>query len=652
VKIENVRIRNFRSIAELDLVVNDYTALVGANGAGKSSVLYALRWFYEGGALMPEDCHAPGALDPTATEGTVEVSVTFSDLTAADRARLESYGRGQTATFKRYWTVGEPKDKVIGNALQGPGFSEIRLMKKVGEFRPAYGALRAAVSGLPELEKSFSKDDVLHAFAAWESDVANVEQLEVIADEDASHMFGIGGTHVINQCSRFILVPAATDISSEVAGMRKGTALGQLIGAVMDNAATVARETWLRKHEDVLDELTASIRAGIHASTATQTTRVNSRLAALVPTASIDFKPEVPEWSPNPTASVVTTVSIDGYASDVARQGHGVQRAVLIAMLQALIPDEQLVRSQMGADASQADVEALVEGLPHIIVALEEPEIYQHPARARSFARVLTELSERVGVQVMVATHSPYFVLPRHYSSLKRFALDRGVTQIKQASFESVVKQMPNKSESVRKYLDKYVPSSFSEGFFADAVVLVEGETDKIILESVAELLGTPLDAAGVIVINCESKTGLKVPAAIFGELDVPVYVIFDGDANGHLRKGKPGAEASHEEATNLLLQWLPQTHALHGTVPTKFTDPTAVCVDWAAWEDDLEAELEQWPSFVAHVRTTHADVRAVGKNLSRYRNAVLSADPADLPAQLKVAIEAICSLGGSHLVL
>lgn len=651
-KIKNVRIKNFRSIDELDLEVNDYTALVGANGAGKSSVLYALRWFYEGGALMPEDCHAPGASDPSATEGTVEVSVTFSDLTEKDRARLESYGRGHTATFKRYWTVGEPKDKVIGNALQGPGFSEIRSMKRVDEYRPAYTALCTSIDGLPELPSKFTKDDMLRALTAWESDVANAEQLEVVPGEDASHMFGIGGTHVINQCSRFVLVPAATDISSEVAGIKKGTALGQLIGAVMDNAATVARETWLSKHEDVLAELTTSIRSGIHASTAMQTVRVNSRLGVLVPTAKIDFKPEVPEWSPNPTASVVTTVSIDGYASDVARQGHGVQRAVLIAMLQALIPDEQLVRSKMDADASQEDVNALVEGLPHIIVALEEPEIYQHPARARSFARVLTELSERSGVQVMLATHSPYFVLPRHYSSLRRFALHQGVTQVKQASVASVVQHMPNKESSVHKYLDKYIPSSFSEGFFADAVVLVEGETDKIVLESVAELLGTPLDAAGVIVINCESKTGLRAPAAIFGELDVPVYVVFDGDAHGHVRKGKPGAEASHEEATNMVLEWLPESVALYGVMPKQFRDGTAVCADWAAWNDDLEAELEQWPSFVAEVQKSYANVRAVGKNLSRYRSAVLAADPTDVPEQLKVAVDTICALGSRHRVL
>ncbi|MBK7322591.1 MAG: AAA family ATPase [Candidatus Microthrix sp.] len=32
---------------DFEVQIDDYTALVGANGTGKSYLLYALEWFYE-----------------------------------------------------------------------------------------------------------------------------------------------------------------------------------------------------------------------------------------------------------------------------------------------------------------------------------------------------------------------------------------------------------------------------------------------------------------------------------------------------------------------------------------------------------------------------------------------------------------------------
>jgi putative ATP-dependent endonuclease of OLD family len=645
-KIQHISIKNFRSIESLELDFDDYTALVGANGAGKSSVLYALKWFYDGGPLTPEDCHAPGSEDPGKTRGTIEVAVTFGQLTPRDRERLENYGRGPTAVFRRTWNTVETKDKVLGNALQGPGFPALRGLKKVGEFRPAYEALQKEVPGLPPLGAAFAKEDMLSAFDAWENDPSNLKDLKPVEAEDASHMFGIGGTHVINQCSRFVLVPAAADITSEVGGMKKGAALSELIGTVMSSAANVAKEAWLAKHEDVIDELKTAMSEGVSTSTKLQAQRVNARLKSLIPNASVAFRPEVPDWTPTATASIATSVSIDGLANDVARQGHGVQRAVLIAMLQALIPDKEFLRSQL--DESEGDVDAqltqLLEGLPTIVVGLEEPEIYQHPARARSFARVLLELATSGSAQVVLATHSPYFVLPRQYASLRRFTIHKGKTSVSCATLEAVVSRAAGKAENVTKHMDRYIPTSFSEGFFADAVVLVEGDTDRVVIESLAELLGTPLDSSGIAVVSCESKSALRTPHAIFTELGIPAYVVFDSDGLGYTRK--PEKLHQHKRDTELMLSWLPETHQVLGEVPKKFGDATAVCAHWTWWEDDLESQLEQWPSFVAAVADAHgASVRDAGKNSSHYRTAVQNAKEEDVPATLRQLIKTLVAL-------
>jgi putative ATP-dependent endonuclease of the OLD family len=51
VKIKLVRIRNFRSILDADIECDSLTALVGRNGAGKSSILKTIELFYS----MPPD---------------------------------------------------------------------------------------------------------------------------------------------------------------------------------------------------------------------------------------------------------------------------------------------------------------------------------------------------------------------------------------------------------------------------------------------------------------------------------------------------------------------------------------------------------------------------------------------------------------------
>src|SRR5205823_3702688 len=58
---------------------------------------------------------------------------------------------------------------------------------------------------------------------------------------------------------------------------------------------------------------------------------------------------------------------------------------------------------------------------PALFLALEEPELYQHPAQARHFAATLASLASAGRVQVAYATHSEHFVDPARFDRLRRF---------------------------------------------------------------------------------------------------------------------------------------------------------------------------------------------------------------------------------------
>lgn len=190
VKIERVRIRRYRCLKDLTLDVADYTALVGPNGSGKSSVLYALDWFFDGGSLSPEDVHSPVAGQAAdAGDGTeIDVEVTFGNLTTADRDVLGQYSRGDRATFRRIWSPLDGKEKMIGNARQGPGFAAIRAEPLIANMRAQYKQARDLY---PTLEDVMKKEDILDQLNSWEADPANVSLLEDVSGAEASHMFGL-----------------------------------------------------------------------------------------------------------------------------------------------------------------------------------------------------------------------------------------------------------------------------------------------------------------------------------------------------------------------------------------------------------------------------------------------------------------------------
>ena len=660
-KISRLSVQNYRSLKDVEIEIADYTSFVGANGSGKSSTLYALQWFYEGGPLDAEDISSftpPNDNEPLDESDeaikarTVAVTVTFSDLTAQDRDRLREYGRGTSATFRKSWTFGDPKPKVVGNATQGPGFAAVRAMKHVGEYRPAYVALRTSVGDLPDLGKSPQKDEILDALAAWESDPAHSMQMVEIPDSDANHMFGIDGPNVLLRCSRLVLIPAAAEISRQVGSPGKGSALNDLIGTVMANAGAAARAAWLTKHAREIAELNSAVKDSVENSTSLQASRINTRLLELVPNASVTFTPDVPDWTPKGDATVTTEVTIDGATNDVSRQGHGIQRAIMIAMFQSLVPDEVLLTAAHTAGDSESEDDAMtrlaqeISNLPALVICIEEPEIYQHPVRARAFARVLATLANQFNTQVVIATHSPYFVRPEQFSSLRRFYLESGRTVTNGTSVDAVSTAANCDRAQVLKIVEKRLPTTFSEGFFADAIVLVEGETDKAVLEALAELLGQPMDSIGVSVLDVGSKNSLEIPYILFKELCIPTFVIADGDALGAKRKSEsdPGKQAqvheSHKRATERVIEWLPSSTAAFGQLPCTFGGPTVIARDFAIWNDDIEEELNAWPSFVTALSNNNGRLRR--KDLLAYRTAVLEANAGDLPTCLRVLIDTI----------
>ena len=279
---------------------------------------------------------------------------------------------------------------------------------------------------------------------------------------------------------------------------------------------------------------------------------LSNTLQSYVPDASVLLR-----WSefadisiPMPQAQV--KLLEDGYESTVERTGHGLQRAFIVTMLQHLIAAQGAeMIPENGISEEDTSQESGDPHLPSLVLAIEEPELYQHPSRQRHFASVLLKLASGTipgvaeNTQVIYTTHSPLLVgLDRfeHIRVLRKSTHENGkpkVTRLKKADMDVVADELrtANNSqgtrytaETLRPRLQAIMTPWMSEGFFSDIVVLVEGEGDRAAILGVAKSMNYDFDSLGITIIPCSGKRNLDRPLVIFRQLGIPVYVVWDGD--------------------------------------------------------------------------------------------------------------------------
>ena len=280
-------------------------------------------------------------------------------------------------------------------------------------------------------------------------------------------------------------------------------------------------------------------------------------LQSYVPDAKVLLQwSELPDISiPLPQAEV--KLMEDDYESRVERTGHGLQRALIITMLQHLdaVRSVEPVPEDGASEGTESDAGANKSQLPNLVLAIEEPELYQHPSRQRHLASVLLNLAEGAipgvaeNTQVIYATHSPLFVGLDRFAQirvLRKVPREDGkprTTHLKKTDKGAVARELEQAgdrkgkiftADTLEPRLRSMMTPWMGEGFFADVVVLVEGEDDRAAILSFAKSKKRDFDGMGIAVIPCFGKSSIDRPLVIFRQLGISVYVVWDGDRDGN----------------------------------------------------------------------------------------------------------------------
>ena len=224
-------------------------------------------------------------------------------------------------------------------------------------------------------------------------------------------------------------------------------------------------------------------------------------------------------------AEPLARVSIgeDNFIGEIFRLGHGTQRSFLISLLQEL--------------ASSTDANA-----PTLILGFEEPEIFQHPPQARHMSNLLENLTTH-NSQIVVTTHSPYFVPGRGFQSVRLIRKDTKTfeSHISYLTIEDLelkiskaLGEQPKSVSALVAGIEQIMQPSLKEIFFCPIAILVEGIEDIALISTYMNLLGLWNDFRkyGCYFILTGGKTNLSRPLAIATLFGVPVFTIFDADTD------------------------------------------------------------------------------------------------------------------------
>lgn len=297
----------------------------------------------------------------------------------------------------------------------------------------------------------------------------------------------------------------------------------------------------------------------------------------------------------------------DGKAdTSLAQQGTGARRALFWAMLQVhnelardqelraeyrkkltknLSDEEKKKKGKKLASEQVAEIEANIAeiaahikahddgapipdspddpSLPGYLLLIDEPENALHPMAARAAQRHLYKLAESPDWQVMMTTHSPYFVSPfEDHTTIVRLdrATDESDSPIAPKTYRSDSITFEGDDKQRLQALQNIDPS-LAEVFFGSYPVLVEGDTEHAafiaaIVEKQHELMDrvTVVRARGkaILVPLVNVMKHFKIPFGIVHDCDPPFRK--DGSINGMwTENGK--IRAAVEQARNTGIQ-------------------------------------------------------------------------------------------------
>lgn len=244
----------------------------------------------------------------------------------------------------------------------------------------------------------------------------------------------------------------------------------------------------------------------------------------------------------------------------LASQGDGFQRSMMFSLI-ANLAELNRKDQKTGKKTAKNDC---------VFYIIEEPELFLHPNHQTYFRNKLKEIAELPDSQVILTSHSPYFLNNvESYSQIKRVYMDGVVSKVSQVS-DNEITDICNKNgqlmaeaknecrvsklaeADVKKEAEKiahldhlryllWIDPTRANAFLSQKVILVEGPTEKALF---AFLFNNPKGAfydegktAKITIVDTIGKYHFYKFSNLLNKFGIKVWCIYDGDREASNKK-------------------------------------------------------------------------------------------------------------------
>lgn len=468
IAVTDVRVSNFRSLANIEVALGDLTVLIGANNAGKTSFLDALFAAIGAGrrTLSSDDIRLAHGEAMAPKDRVVTVDVRIFPI-GADGKRAASFPEGS------FWTT-----------LWGTSFVlDLDIDSDLGEF----------IAFRTTLTWSIAKADYV-------IDRKPLTEWRDFADWLATPVTEKSVTAAQLEPIALHYIDAKRDLDDDL--RRQGSFWRRMTDDLglpsadveeLENTLTLINQQIVDKSE-ILKHLKSSL----------------SDLQSVVSadSAGIDIAPVARKLRDLSKGVDVSFSTAGAQSFPLARHGMGTRSLASLLVFRAFASWRNL-KANAGGDKI------------HSVLALEEPESHLHPQAQRSlFAHIKAITGQRI-----VSTHSPYFAGQAQLEDLRLFIKQGGDTTATRLDLVKLTNP-----DDLRK-LQETVIESRGDLLFSRAVIFFEGQTEEQALPIWAQAYwGASIHELGFSFVRVNGTDYFPF-VWLAKSLQIPWFILADGEA-------------------------------------------------------------------------------------------------------------------------
>lgn len=528
--IKNVHIKNWRSIREIELDYEKVMIFIGQNNHGKSNLLSALLFFF--GEIKYDE------LDFNQKSDELFVEVTFSNLDDFDKNQFKKYltseneirvrkTANKSGQFSYNGYIQNPnedwlKEENVSNYLKRETASQLPLYNLI----PADGRITKEIF-VNAINQYVEQNHTAITFS-YELETTNFLGLKNVAK-------GIFGS--------VFYIPSVKSASEEL-NLKSSTLFNQLYSSVIQKMSETNQDYKEAKNKIVtmVNSLNKIDENG-NANTARppELNLFEQRLERELLSWNTKIDVEITPPNFDDVFKVGTSVWVnDGIKTDISRKGHGLQRALIFALIKTWA---NIIREEReNATTTPEEERPIRQTSNSAYFIFEEPELYLHPQAQRELFSSLVLLSASDN-QILLCTHSSSFIDMNMYKSICIVKKENDVAGT--TIFQCKTDLFSDADDKKNFNLVHWFNPDRSELFFSKKVVLVEGPTDKTVIPFLAKQLN--IFRYDYTLIECGSKDAFVPYIELLNKFRLPYIVIYDKD---HQADKNPDAIASADKSS------------------------------------------------------------------------------------------------------